>query len=554
MPYIFTSGKAAAGGGFEGHVYWMTPGTTTLNEYAFPADVQGMDIKPIILQYRNRAYIFAQFSQNLTVNEFNQLTTMGIKPPTTIPTLAAGSGSGGSTGNAIGFITQVHKVGPYVIHESNPGGATNAVSLTGQGRLWTGLPTTTLDPRVNFLRGYVSMDGAALARFAWERELGTTTVEENVSTAALGTAMSTSRGVPPYAHIAETYHERMWFVTPDHPTRVYFSEIGEPESVKATSFFETQEGEYITAMHHYYDQLVVFGRRVTYLLQGYTAADFVWRKIHPSIGCISRKAVKDIAGRLWFPSEDGVTIYDGGFTFAMKNLMSFWRDDYLANLAAYEDSEAGDDRFDHIYKLLIKKPSAPKSFYYIGHYENFEPSIGGTDSQPDWTFDLRDREDNAMGVLADVNSRRDQFYVGSCDSLIRKENVAANANDDGDTYNKAMAIQFRHEYLEKIGGQEGEGKVFTRLDLYAKAENQVLAVSLYSGEDDAENGVPQFSGSLPASALSGSVAKTRHHINPPNTVGEGLTILLEVDAPTDVAVSGYGGEWEPGPSNRPEAA
>ncbi len=550
MPYFFTSGTAVAGG-FEGHAYYMLPPSTTLTELTIPTGVQGMDVKPKMVSYRDRIYVFGQFSQNLIFNEFLQLHTNGIKAPYIIPTLAAGAGSGGSSGSAVGFITFAHKVGPYLIHESNPGGATAAVSLTGQGRAWSNIQTTSLDSRVTHVRGYVSMDGAT-ARFAWERELATATVTENITTAALGVAIDSNRGVAPVASTGEAWHDRMWYVPPAFPDRIYFSEIEEPESVQETSYFPTRDGETITAVQRFNDQLLVFTRKSTYAIQGYTSQDFVFRKIHPAIGCIARRGCIDINGRIWFPSEDGVYVYDGSWTFAMKGLRDYWRDAYLANFDDYEDAEAGDDRWGHVYKLLVKQPSTPRSFYYVGHYENFEPSLGGFEAQPDWTFDIRDRVDECMGSLPDANTRRDQFYTGSCDSYVRKENDMSDSDDDGDTYGKAVTITYRHDYFDQIGGQEGVGKDITELNIYAKTENQALGVTCYVGEDEAPVGDAAFTGSIPASALSGSVAKTRHSINP-GLAGEGLTLKLTATAPVGLTASGYGGTWDEGASERPSS-
>ena len=99
--------------------------------------------------------------------------------------------------------------------------------------------------------------------------------------------------------------------------------------------------------------LLVHGRKNTDYVQGYTSADFVVHTLHPTIGCISHHANKMVGERLWFPSEDGVMIFDGTFHHDMKDLRTFFRDDYLANLSVYENSIAGDDRFEHVYKLLL---------------------------------------------------------------------------------------------------------------------------------------------------------------------------------------------------------
>lgn len=486
MAVIVTSfDEAFATGTFK---YGFNSQSTTLTPFVLPPGVTLLQTRPTFLQYKRRLYILGKFSPNILVTEFLTPHALGVDAPSNIPTIAP-SGSGITTKDGcIGYFTFRHKIGDRIIAESSPSPPSTSVMLSNQGRVWSNLPTTAQNPRVTHVCGYVSIDGAD-PRFAWERELGTTSVTENIATLALGEVLSFKRGVPTYGIFGELYHDRLWLVDAADRTKIWFSELFEPESFGTTpsnNSFTTWDGEFITGVKRHGDILLIFCRNCTYAITGWTADDLVMRKIAPSVGCISPWAIVDINGRTWFPSQDGVYFFDGQFRNMMKDLASYWRDAYLADTTNYELSVAADDRFWHTYKLLIPGTT---SFYYVGAYSGVEPELEGSVDQPIWSFDRRNRKDNALGLIRNVNSRRDEVYTGSCDGLIRKENVDSNDDDDGDTYLKRLTLRYKHYFMEDPGGDEREGKNFNRLWTYVQSENNAWSLNMFGGDEWAGDAV-----------------------------------------------------------------
>lgn len=481
----------------DGTIYKHPPGSSVYTSITLPGGATVKGLRPDFARYRRRTYISGIYNRTLLMTEFGTPAMAGMAPPVTTPTLGAGTGSGGSTGIAIGYITWRHKSGSTIVHESNPSGATASLSITGQGRSWTGLPTTDPSGRATHVAGYVSMDGAQ-PRSAWEREIGTASVNENVATSALGGVLSTKRGVPPYCRYLNVYHDRMWYTgDPANPYRVWFSEVGEPESVYALNYIDTRGFEPVTGQRAAGDQLVTFCRATTYDVQGYSIADFNMRKISPSVGCISHFAVVNINERLWFPALDGVYRFDGGssFNYMLDDLRTYWRDDYTSNTSTYEDAVAVDDRIEQVYKLLIPKSSA---FYYVGDYTPIEL---GESQQPYWTWDKRTRQDKAIGVLLTANSGRGDVYTGSCDGYVRQENVASNADDDGDTLAKKLIIRHKHFYMGDPGGGRFHGKTVKNFDAHVMAESNAWTLDLFAGDDYAGDGTTaNFVATTPAGA------------------------------------------------------
>jgi hypothetical protein len=305
----------------------------------------------------------------------------------------------------------------------------------------------------------------------------------------------------------------------------------------------------VTGLKRLRDTLVVFCQRATYAIQGYSTADFVIHKISPSIGCLSHFAVVNIHNRLWFPAEDGVYTYDGGFTYQMQDLRDYFRDDYLANKAAYLDSIAVDDRNAQVYKLLVIRPTTPQSFYYVGDYQRV-----GAGTQPDWSTDVRAREDTGLGELSDGDSA--EVYAGSCDGFLRKENIQANADDDGDSFAKAMIIRHGHMLMSDPGKSIEEGKTFVRLWTYMKSENNAWNLYLLGGDEEAWTGLDPdnvtrfWKDAVAASASAGYTPKTVHLHIPERVSGRGLTVKITASSPVGVVFRGYGGEYVPGPAYR----
>jgi hypothetical protein len=651
-----------------------------------PAGVTGMNRPPVNILFQRNIIIVGQFSRPLIRYRVlgSRFYAMGLRAPGIVPTLAVGTSTGGSSGINRGRITFGFRSGPYLLAESNPGGITADLMSNGEGFVWSGLPTTSPDVKANVIRGYRAVDGNQY-RFAWERQLGATTVTENVRTLALGAMLSTRRGVPPYTMYAAKYHDRIYyFGDPLFPYRVWYSEINEPESVHPENFLDTQGREAVTAGAPYGggDTLAIFGRSTIYDIQGYAGAgslnpDLNMRRIDGSVGCLQNATLANIHERLWFEAEQGVCMYDGAVHFMMKNLRDYWRDNYAANVAAYETAFGGDDRKTNVYKLCIPLPAIspaaaptvalanpavpggalsagvyqvavtflgarkeipwaeteavnigsatvvnpavngalditgiplgpagttgrriyvskaggatlyysttlydntttqilayqtadsaltptsvpriaptiplPRSFYYIAHYLDVDPTNPeAPNAQPKWTFDVRGRLDSCGGALIASGTSRGDYFTGSCDGFVRKENVLTDGTDDGDTYKKKFLTQGPHDYFTDVGGNRDHGKKYTDMTVFSRNENQAAVLSLFPGDEAAPEGLPRRYKTIPARLSAGKVAAGSYFMRP-EVSGEGLTWRYEVSTPVGVEFHGIAGAWIEGVRTR----
>lgn len=97
------------------------------------------------------------------------------------------------------------------------------------------------------------------------------------------------------------------------PSVVYFSNIGEPEVIEPENFFEvrTDDGDRITAMAQYNNELTIFKRDSFYKLLGDSPDNYTLSEISREYGCLSNKAVVEYRDKLMFLDEKGIVEYNG---------------------------------------------------------------------------------------------------------------------------------------------------------------------------------------------------------------------------------------------------
>lgn len=556
---------------FVSKIYWTGGALTVHTQLTLPSGVQRIGRQPDFINYQKLTYMVGQFSPGLVFDPTNfKLYQLGIPPPGTAPTIAAASAiaTGVTAADVVGYVTFAIKAPDgKILMESNPSPESNEIDLSGQAVTWTVLPTVCFNPDVNVVRLWRSVAGS-LPRLAAERPLGTTTATEEVPTLALGSplpntdgVLNNAHGVPPYSRFIESYHERGWYAgDPNFPDRIYFSEVGKPWAVGPLSFLQTRDGENVTGLKKLRDQLVVFTKRATYVIQGWTSTDFVQTKVSPNIGCISHHSIVNIDNRLWFASEEGIYIYDGsGFYYQMEELRDHWRDEYINSTftEAYEQSVGADDRYWRVYKLLIPKPPASDTllgFYYVGHY--------GLGPQVEWSFDQRTRRDRSQLGVGTI-----YFFTGSEDGFVRRDNQTTDLDDDGDTDARSILIRSSVVLFDKPGGDDEEGgKTFHKIYTYVESEHTTWQARIQAGDEEVyaaftpDNTLYFWKDDVDASLLEVDdingfdytyVAKSVHVHNPELVSGRGLMIEIAATSPDRLKYRGFGGYFGPGPAGRP---
>lgn len=97
------------------------------------------------------------------------------------------------------------------------------------------------------------------------------------------------------------------------PSRAYWSEIGEPEAIKADYWaeFRTNDGDRITGMKTYAGSLIVTKERSIHRLSGSNPSDFFIQEISSEYGCLSNQAMVVWENKLWFLDSKGIAEYNG---------------------------------------------------------------------------------------------------------------------------------------------------------------------------------------------------------------------------------------------------
>ena len=160
-----------------------------------------------------------------------------------------------------------------------------------------------------------------------------------------------------------------------------------------------------------------------------------------------------------------------------------------------------------------------------------------------------------MGRLRRPGSRRSDFYTGSCDGLIRKENVESNDDDDGDGYQKLMTIDTPHYFPKGQVGDDNDGLEFEFVTIFMRSEISPWTLEARAGDDTAYQATnPCFTEPVPASRVDignrSLVPKTSHPIKLESTAGKGVMFRVKIPKARSVEYRGLALAWADGMQNR----
>lgn len=572
LVYIQAAGTATA----PRNVIGDTSGGGVGVSYFEAQGVYATSYRPLFVPYRGDLYLVGAFSRPLVRHALDRRWVLaGIKPPQKKLVVAAGTGSGGSSGGCLCYITFLQKIGDRVMAESDPSNAVDVGTLAGEGRDWSDIDTDA-ERRVTHVRGYVSMNGDPY-RMAWEAPLGLTALTENVPTTALvHEGPDYDHGLPPtkvrYAHAC---FGRMWYAnSPQFPHRLWFSNAGYPQYVGRASFRDTPDREPIRGIWRGRGYLLVFCPRATYIVRDPSGfGDFVIEKLDTDVGCLTHHGIMEIHNKVWIPAEDGVWIYDGGFKLISEEILPVWTDDYKNNEQAFLDGFAYHDRALKYYVFVTNRAARgewentgllPGTVAYACYYGKYEPSIasGDPDPAPDWSLDLKDRFDSSAYYNA-----AGKLLIASCDGKIRSQDWT-NGNDDSDSLLKPLRIRHGHLLFGLAGDSIQLGKTLTQLWAHLESELVGWRISMIGGDEQAwkqlrPDNVDLFqkydvdpSGETQQITLKDSVytvvsaPKTVHFFAPEGVSGRGFTFEISAAEPVGFTYRGLGGLWSAGPAAR----
>lgn len=566
--------------------------------------------RPVFENFRGDIYLGGSFTRPLVRLSSNGAWLLaGIKPPSVPIAVVPGSGSGGSSGDCLAYVTLLHKEGERVMAESNPSNFVDVGTLTGEGRAWSNLHDPNAERRVTHVRGYASMNGGEY-RMAWEAPYGVTAVSENVNTSRLSLLGPNDfrNNIPPtgirYIH---PWAGRMWYASsPEFPYRLWYSRPGWPQYVGKAQFRDTLGKETITGIHRARNELIVFCQDNSYMVRQFGAGqdDFVMERLDSNVGCIAHHSIKEIHNRLWFAARDGFWIYDGAFRYVLDDLRLKFEEEYCKDRQSFENGFAAYDKLNKVY-LFFRVPTtgtvewepktgiSPGTIIYVGYIGEFEPSMNGQELQPDWSFDFRRRKDSSVlyGGSSGAGAAGNELYVASCDGKIRRQIKPCElelalakyqdesesgdwdptdfgADDDGDTIAKKVIIRHSHMLFNEPGDDIQSGKRIHQV--WTHIESLITGWTFYGlgGDEDAWNQVRpdntnffwkrSWDGSdfSEARTVDGDVyvytfcAQSVHYMEPEKLVGRGFTFEIQATSPLLMKYRGVGGMWGPGTADR----
>lgn len=119
---------------------------------------------------------------------------------------------------------------------------------------------------------------------------------------------------------------RMWWRDKDNPSRVWFSEVYEPEKIYPNSSFDA--GEPITGLFSAYGYLLVFSKSQVAIITGENSASFNLEVVNASLGCVSNHAIVQLPdGDLIWASSEAIIRYNGSsFMDISSKRLGHWRE------------------------------------------------------------------------------------------------------------------------------------------------------------------------------------------------------------------------------------
>lgn len=295
-------------------------GFSTVNQIFFPFD-------------RN---MVGAFDGSTTPQKSTDLITwsrLGIVPSSVKSTLAVTAGASDMSTSEFAFTHSYKDRGLSFI--SDPSSAISTITITSTGNgVTVNVPNST-DPQVDAIVVWARNKTAGetvfrkASSFAQSAGVSSTTVINSSAWSANDEAPST-HGIPPVLSFGVVWKNRWWARSAESPTRLYFSEIFQPQGWPALYFIDLPftNGEEINAIQPQGDTLLLMGQSQIFLVIGQTSLDF---EVRPSLGAqsgaVGPRATTAVEAGVVHVSAEGVFIFDGATDRLLSHdLTPGWRD------------------------------------------------------------------------------------------------------------------------------------------------------------------------------------------------------------------------------------
>lgn len=124
-----------------------------------------------------------------------------------------------------------------------------------------------------------------------------TTFVDNVSDSELGAEPPVDNDPPPNWKLVKAFQERLWCVSLDEPTTLYYSDLGEPFTFNASNFIRVGfgDGQEITGLGVHANSIIIYKEASVYLLylEDTTPANWVLVKTNAKYGGAGHRSIVD---------------------------------------------------------------------------------------------------------------------------------------------------------------------------------------------------------------------------------------------------------------------
>lgn len=247
---------------FAGGTMWQAGGST-FTTIASAQSVFTAGIRVSTTQYQDHMFI-----GNGAVGPYKYngvaFTRHGVPAPSSIPTVASNA-AGPLTGGYRYKITYVNSA----LAEGNP--TSNTVTFTAAAAVLrlTSIPVAPQSFGVSARRIYrTTAGGSTYKRVTELSDNVTTTYDDSIADSALGVEAPSDNGEPPIYSLC-VYHQNRLFVNDvSNPNYVWYSEIGEPFTFKATSFRRIGDdaGDIVKGLAVYNNSVVAYCEKSPWLI------------------------------------------------------------------------------------------------------------------------------------------------------------------------------------------------------------------------------------------------------------------------------------------------
>lgn len=258
---------------------------------------------------------------------------LGIAKPTVVSTLAQSSQASNLSTSEFAIAYTYKDRG--TAFESDPIATGSTITLTDTGNaIIVNAPNSSeshVDAIVVYARNKTA--GETVFRKATSGVMSggvSSTFVINSSAWSANDEAPSTHGVPPILSFGVSWKNRWWARSAEFPTRIYFTEIFQPQGWPALYFIDLpfQNGEEINAITPQGDTLLVQGASQIFLIIGQTSLDF---EVRPSLGAqsgaVGPNACALVEAGVAHASAEGVFIYDGATDKLLSHdLTPGWKD------------------------------------------------------------------------------------------------------------------------------------------------------------------------------------------------------------------------------------